>query len=274
MGRTEDILRQIKIASFVLENPNRFSEDDLANKFYISVATLRRDAKALRELGVKIHSRKRYFAIEHTSLSILNDLISNYIALSQNFKIKNLRLLRQKFNNKTLGIFITICRAIRKKHQLQFNYRDKSYTVSPLLLNKSQTTFHLIAYHLNVIKFFNLENISNISEIKKRNEFKDLPDIDAIYRNVWGYFTGGNEVDVKLKFSRDMGEYIEEKFWMENQKIEYIKDRIILTMRVKLSFEFLSWVIGWGGEVEIIEPKELMQEVIQKAKEIINKYKV
>ncbi len=71
-----------------------------------------------------------------------------------------------------------------------------------------------------------------------------------------------------------MGEYIEEKFWMENQKIEYIKDRIILTMRVKLSFEFLSWVIGWGGEVEIIEPKELMQEVIQKAKEIINKYKV
>lgn len=70
-----------------------------------------------------------------------------------------------------------------------------------------------------------------------------------------------------------MDGYIDQKQWMENQEVEYVKDGIILKMKVKLSYEFVSWVMGWGDMVEVIAPAKLKKEVLERANSIIKKYK-
>jgi len=43
-------------------------------------------------------------------------------------------------------------------------------------------------------------------------------------------------------------------------------------MKVKISEELISWVMGWGNLVEVIEPLSLKEAVIIKANQIINQY--
>lgn len=45
-----------------------------------------------------------------------------------------------------------------------------------------------------------------------------------------------------------------------------------LGLRVKLSCEFISRVMGWGKNVKILEPEELKKEVVKRAKEILDNY--
>ncbi|MBN8571962.1 MAG: WYL domain-containing protein, partial [Ignavibacteria bacterium] len=43
--------------------------------------------------------------------------------------------------------------------------------------------------------------------------------------------------------------------------------------KVKLSYEFIAWVMGWGKEVEVIKPTQLKKEITQRAKDIVALYK-
>lgn len=273
MIKSDEILRQIEIAAFVLENPNRFSEDDLAEKFNVSIGTLRRDLKALRNENVDVRSRKRLINIYSIPSISLNNFISTCISFSQKNRVKNIRLFEKKFKKKILSVFVQICKAIRQRRVIEFTYGNdnpKIYSVIPLYLNPTQTSFHLITLHNEDIKFFNLEYIDKLSLSRQRVKFKTAPDIFSLYRNTWGYYTGGEEVEVKLKFNKDSGSYVAEKLWMENQKIDYVTDGVILTLKVRLSFEFIAWVMGWGGEVVVLKPTGLKKIIFKKATELVN----
>lgn len=271
-------LRQIEIASLVLENPDRFSEGDLAHRFNVSLATFRRDAQTLRKLGVGIYSRKRTYRIDNVGLDVLNNLIFDYLSLSQKSKIKNLRLFRNKFKDKTLSTFVTISKCIKTKTELEFYYGDRESEyyrkriAVPLALTRTLGSFHLVAIEDGDVKNYNLESISSVRDTGKRSKLKSLPDVSGLYQNVWADYRGGEEVEVKLRFKRELEEYISEKFWMDNQKIEYDEKGILLSFKVKLSFDFVAWVMGWGGGVEVLEPEELKREVVKKAKEILGLY--
>lgn len=59
MEKNIDKLRlQLQIAIIVYENQNKFSDNDLAHKFFISDSSFRRNICALRKAGIAIHSRK------------------------------------------------------------------------------------------------------------------------------------------------------------------------------------------------------------------------
>ena len=45
-----------------------------------------------------------------------------------------------------------------------------------------------------------------------------------------------------------------------------------LRLKMKLSYEFISWIMGWGKNVKIVEPEELKTEVVSKAREIVDRY--
>ena len=64
-----------------------------------------------------------------------------------------------------------------------------------------------------------------------------------------------------------------EKFWIENQEIKQTDEGFELSMKVKLSNEFIAWVMGWGDAVKILEPKELKEAVLKKAGAILKSYK-
>jgi len=272
-------LRQIEIAALVLENPDKFSEDDLAYRYNISVATFRRDAGALRKIGVGIYSRKRRYRIDNIALDVLNDLIFDYLSLSQKSKIKNLRLFRNKFKEKTLSTFVTIASCIKNKNEIEFYYgnRESEYyskrIVFPVELRRTLRTFHLLALDCGEVKAFNLEKIYDVKNTGRKAKLTVPPDATGKYLHVWGDSTAGELVVVKLRFGNDMKDYVMERFWLDGQQVEADGKGVVLTLKVKLSYDFIAWVIGWGNEVEILEPEELKEDVVSKAKDILGLYK-
>jgi len=282
---TKELLRQIEIAAHVLEKNYYYSENDLIEMMRVSPQTLRRDMSKLRSMGVDIHSSKKVIGIDKVDLKTLNDLICAYLSLNENVIIKNLKLLRKKFSDresdKTLSIFVKILKSINNKKLIEFTYgfteygESKKRLVTPVTLINTGRSFHLIGLEdddTSQIKIFVLEKISNIKFTKKRSKLKELPNPYFLYGSSWGYFTGGPKKHVHLKFSKQTGDYIKEKIWIEDQIIEEVDDGIIFKIKVNLSYEFISWVMGWGNEVEIIKPIELKNRVLERAKEIVKKY--
>lgn len=272
----KEIQRQIEIAAIVYEKPSFYSEFDLAEIFKTSPTTIRRDLKALRTIGADIHSRKGKLQTSF-NLRDLNVLISKYYSLNSAFEVRNIKILRDIFKNKTLSIFVNIIKAINEKLEIQVDFRIPSSSeelkkvLSPVYLLPAQKSFYMIAYDNHELKFYRIETITGI-KILRTKQVKDAPEISEIFKNSWGIYTGGEEMEVKLKFARGWDEYLEHKFWIENQKISYVNDGVILDIKVKQSYEFISWVMGWGDEVEILSPLKLKREVICRAKSILDKY--
>lgn len=272
----KEIQRQIEIAAIVYEKPSFYSEFDLAEIFKTSPTTIRRDLKALRTIGADIHSRKGKLQASF-NLKNFNVLISKYYSLYSAFEVRNIKILRDIFKNKTLSIFVNIIKAINEKLEIQVDFRNPSSSeelkkvLSPVYLLPAQKSFYMIAYDNHELKFYRIETITGI-KILRTKQVKDAPEISEIFKNSWGIYTGGEEMEVKLKFARGWDEYLEYKFWIENQKISYVNDGVILDIKVKQSYEFISWVMGWGDEVEILSPLKLKREVISRAKSILDKY--
>ena len=67
---------------------------------------------------------------------------------------------------------------------------------------------------------------------------------------------------MKIRFSPWQATYIHERTWHPSQKIEAKPDgSIILTLRVADLGEVKRWLIGFGGEAEVLEPAELRKGI-------------
>ncbi len=272
----KEIKRQVEISAIVYEKPGFYSEYDLADMFKTSPTTIRRDLLALRKIGADIYSRKGKLLTDFNHKD-LNTLISKYYLLNSDFDVRNIKALNNIFKNKTLSIFVNIIKAIIEKLEIQVDFRRPASSdeikkvLSPIYLLPAQKSFYLIAFDKKEIKFYRIETITGIKLLRTKQSLK-APEISEIFSKSWGIYTGGEEIDIKLKFGRGWDEYLENKFWIENQKITYEKDGVILEFKVKQSYEFISWVMGWGDEVEIISPLKFKKEIINRAKSILKKY--
>ena len=71
-------------------------------------------------------------------------------------------------------------------------------------------------------------------------------------------------IDVKIWFSADQARYIKERKWSRSQKIEDQEvGSIILKMLTSGRWDVVRWVLKYGGEAKILEPKELKDEIIK-----------
>lgn len=130
---------------------------------------------------------------------------------------------------------------------------------------------YLIAYDKNDIIYYRLESLKDIFLLKTKQSkaFLVLSDLNKFN---WGIYSGGTEELVKLKFDPNLAGYIDEKFWMENQEVRYTDDGIILNLKVKISNEFISWIMGWGDKVKVISPIKLRNEIMNRSKKFIGIY--
>lgn len=273
----DELQRQIEIVAFVFEHPDKYSEIELAEHFFTSDASIRRDMKALREMGIVIHSRKHAYRIELTPEQV-NQLITTYFAFGNNETIKNLPLVFEKFQHKTLSFFVRTIKAIREKKLMEIEYRSAKNgrlqwrSITPVTFYNAGKTHYLIGMHHDTPKMFTLERISAFRFTDQSSSIKDVPTLSELFKYSWGSFTGGAITRVRLLFHDDLEQYMSEKFWVENQEVKHTDEGFEVIMQVKLSNEFIAWILGWGNAVQIVEPKELRENVLKKAKSIVEKY--
>ena len=144
------------------------------------------------------------------------------------------------------------------------------YFIEPSPLRRSPI---LIGYcHLKKsIYAYNIDNL--IGNVSIENSTYTIPfDFNAIeYLNsAWDTYIFDGELEtVKVHFSKQTSRGIQSTIWHPSQKTDLQKDgSMILTLKTRLSLDFRAWILGWGDDIEVMEPESLRKWVISVNKSI------
>ena len=78
---------------------------------------------------------------------------------------------------------------------------------------------------------------------------------------------------VKLLVYPPASRLFSETRYHETQKLEELENgKILCTLTVSDSPEFRTWLLGWGSQVEVVEPEELRESIIVELKEAVERY--
>ncbi|MFA5629483.1 MAG: transcriptional regulator [Dehalococcoidales bacterium] len=124
------------------------------------------------------------------------------------------------------------------------------------------------------MRVFKTERIESIELTDEKYTIPQDFDANKYFSSAWGIIVDGEEQTVKLKFIPQIARFAEETVWHPSQKLEKQPDgSVIMTIKVFYTSELLNWITGWGEKVEVLEPPQLRQEVLQIAKDMVKVYR-
>lgn len=146
--------------------------------------------------------------------------------------------------------------------------------LDPYTILFKEGAWHLIGYcHLKkeVITF----EISRIKKIKITDSIYMKPVnflLKEYLNNSWGIFNG-NEIEVNIKFNKNISNYIKETRWHPNQEIIKQEDGSILFKALVDDLgEIKNWVLGFGEKAEVIAPMKLRNEIKKEVYSLFHSY--
>ena len=178
-----------------------------------------------------------------------------------------------------LEIFDTLSRATARRQQLELTYRKpakretEQRVIDPYHLANINGEWFLFAWcHLRKdIRTFVPARIQGIKLTGQTFARPQKFSLEKRLRDSFGVQSGQGSYDVAIRFNEVVADYIREKKWHESQQLKELKDGG-LELRMKLSSlsEVERWVLGWGGNAQVLQPPELADKVRQAAKAIVN----
>ncbi|MGV3523196.1 MAG: helix-turn-helix transcriptional regulator [Candidatus Sericytochromatia bacterium] len=94
------------------------------------------------------------------------------------------------------------------------------------------------------------------------------------FQNHWEVFDG-EPVDVTLRFREPAALLIEEMRWHSSQKNRRLSEQEIeVHLHVPTNPEFITWILGWGAQCEVVEPAALKQRIRDEVLQLSQSYAV
>jgi proteasome accessory factor B len=135
-----------------------------------------------------------------------------------------------------------------------------SFGFEPYRLVVYKEGLYFVGYSLyhNSVRTFLFDDCREV-ETGRGRRF-EAPPIELSLDRKFGLF-GGPSTSVRLWFSRQVARLVTRRRWHPSQEIVELDDGVELHMTVDGTTELLSWILGFGGEVEVLDPATLRAEV-------------
>jgi len=271
---------------------NSFEFQDADIKSY-SIRTLQRDIREISDLfNLSIHNKKkgdnRYY-IESRPIMEVDEYNQK---LLESFQVSNALNLHPDFSDfiffesrKPTGVehFYDLFFAIRNKRIVSFehyNYKNKLMTsrkVHPLALKESKDRWYLIAIDIKdkMLKSFGLDRINYLDVSNSKFKEKYKYNFREHFKNAFGVMnlTAQNPQKIVLKCSRHQGEYIKSFPLHQSQKeVKETPEEIFFEFFLHPTYDFMQEILSYGKEVQVLEPKILVDEIRSHLQESLNSY--
>ena len=93
-------------------------------------------------------------------------------------------------------------------------------------------------------------------------------DAEAYLADAWG-LVRGDRVTVRILFAASVAPYIRERLWHRSQTFrDRPGGRLELTLEVADTIEIRRWVLGFGGDAEVLEPASLRDAIRREAERL------
>jgi predicted DNA-binding transcriptional regulator YafY len=187
-------------------------------------------------------------------------------------------------NEKTINNLDSLASAWMSRRRVRFRFQEITdnkpterifdiYFIEPGVWGHST---YLIGYcHLkNTIYTYKTDRI--IGDVIQEKESYDIPpDFNALdyLESVWTIQNERETMITKLLFNSKIKEAVKNTVWHPSQELQCQSDgSVIMTLKVRNTLDFRSWILGWGPDVEVLEPENLRKSVILACKELQNIY--
>jgi predicted DNA-binding transcriptional regulator YafY len=266
----------------------QMQDDNLQIGF--SKRTLQRDLKEIRNVfGIDIeHSKPNngYFITQNENENM------NFQRMMEAFDMFNSLNLAQDLtpfihleNRKPQGTenLYGLLHAIKNKFKIKFTYHkfwDEEFsqrTVEPLALKEFKNRWYIIAKDSkdNTIKSFALDRLSNLEITNQTFLYPANYSIEQSYRFCFGIESpnGKEPQDIILSFDPFQGNYIKTLPLHHTQEILVDNDdELKIKLKLCLTHDFLMELLSFGDNLEVIEPKALVEQIKEAHKNAYKQY--
>ena len=135
--------------------------------------------------------------------------------------------------------------------------------VDPYAFKFNFGIWYLIGFcHLRgKIRTFRVDRIRKVEVLDTSFKIPSDFDIDKYFKESWAILKG-QKTKVRLKFSKEISEFVSECIWHPSQKLSKNKDgSLTAEFEIEGLNEIKIWILGFGASVEVLEPKELRDEL-------------
>jgi CRISPR-associated endonuclease/helicase Cas3 len=159
-------------------------------------------------------------------------------------------------------------------HKRSFDCFFEPYLLEPSAIGR---TIYAIGWSslANDLRTFKLERIQKAKPVESQTPFEIPADFNGpeLLRHAWGVMYGEEEpVTVRLRFSHTVTKRVCETRWHPSQKITKNQNGCEWTAVIGDITEIEPWVRSWGGDCEVVEPRELRERVMQHARRLMTIY--
>jgi proteasome accessory factor B len=177
-----------------------------------------------------------------------------------------------------LGTFDQLAQATSRREQLEIEYRKpgekmpEKRVIDPYHLANVNGEWFLFAYDQmrKAIRTFVPARIRAVRPTGKKFERDPKFSIRRELGSSFGVHSGTGRHRVVLRFSAKVADYIREKRWHESQKLRELKGGAVgLEMTLSSLVEVERWILSWGGDAQVLEPKSLVESVRVAARAIL-----
>ena len=127
------------------------------------------------------------------------------------------------------------------------------------------------------MRWFRVDRIRAAREVRIVGVY-EVPedfDISEVTRSSWGIWQAGEGAidDVVLRFSPAAAPRARESAWHSSTVLTELRDGgVEMRLSVASELEMRSWVLGWGAQVEVVEPASLREYVAQTMRDGVQMY--
>lgn len=279
------------------------AEKTLRKRFKVSRATLYRDLRMLRQSGLRIKKQEHEFSLKGFELSleeekVLQLALSALLSLTAVPYERALKALVVRFDLARARVRIlqnpltrlTTAQEERFRQLAQLchdgkgcwlRYQPPGVTVVQLKIFPKYLLFKRRAWYVLAIANWAKAAKPQLYRLNRIREIKPLPeecpywldDLQSHFQNAWE-FRGGEQVHkvvlrILTERARDL---IQEVQWHQTQKVVKRQGGWIFEVEVADPEEMVPWVLQFGAEVEVVEPKALRERIRQGAQALLQKY--
>jgi predicted DNA-binding transcriptional regulator YafY len=149
----------------------------------------------------------------------------------------------------------------------------KEYRIEPhrLLYGQGGLYLHAFVPIYGEMRTFAVERIKHLAVLDE--VFEPHADLDAgAFPHSLGVYSGRPE-RVELEFTAKMAPYVLEREWHRTQTLERRPDGTVrLVLQVSVDWALRNWILSFGGDVRVIEPKRLAEQILDRLEEARRQY--